>query len=94
MPRQRLPANSEAAIRQQQQMRDDAEKQRRNIIAYYASEGIPAHCIRVDISPPALVLNRGALIATREGEPRACQEAAEEGRPAGCRRGQRKESRA
>jgi hypothetical protein len=51
MPRQRLPVNSEAAIRQQQQMRDDAEKQRRNIIAYYASQGFPAHRIRVDISP-------------------------------------------
>jgi hypothetical protein len=50
MPRQRLPVNSEAAIRQQQQMRDDAEKQRRNIIAYYASQGFPAHRINVEIS--------------------------------------------
>jgi hypothetical protein len=51
MPRQRLPVNSEAAIRQQQQMRDDAEKQRRNIINYYASLGYPAERISIEISP-------------------------------------------
>jgi hypothetical protein len=51
MPRQRLPVNSEAAIRQQQQMRDDAEKQRRNIINYYASLGYPADRINIEILP-------------------------------------------
>lgn len=51
MPRQRLPVNSEAAIRAQQQMRDDAEKQRRNIINYYASLGYPADRINIEISP-------------------------------------------